>query len=54
MDKLLDEQLHTNFKLDANMMNYEIEEQHDANTMNNISNDEQVCIYNLPNHQSFV
>jgi hypothetical protein len=46
MNKSLNKQLHTNPEVNADMKNYEIE---DENTINSISNDEKVCIYNLPN-----
>jgi hypothetical protein len=62
MHKLLEEQSHTNHEIDADMKMYEIEVQHDDNIINklhnqpvnNISNGEQVCIYDLSTHQSFV
>lgn len=58
MDESLNKQLHT----DADMKNYEIEEQRNSNIINtldnqpvnDISNDEEVCIYNLSTDQSFV
>jgi hypothetical protein len=60
MDKSLKKQSHTNPTIDADMKNYEIEEQQDGNSINtldnqpvsNMSNAEQVCIYNLSTHQS--
>jgi hypothetical protein len=62
MDKLLEERSHTNREIDADTKNNEIEVQQDDNiinklnnqSVNNISNGEQVCINDLSTHQSFV
>jgi hypothetical protein len=62
MDKSLNKHFHTSPDVDANKNIYKIEEQQDGNTIklldkqpvNSMSNDEQVCIYNLSMHQSFV
>jgi hypothetical protein len=58
MDKLLEQRLHTNREIDADMKNYEIEVQQDDkiineldhHPVNNISNDEQVSTYNCSLH----
>jgi hypothetical protein len=60
MDKSLNKEGHTNPEMNTDKNPYKIEEQQDVNTINtldnrsvnNISNDEQVCIYNLSTHQS--
>jgi hypothetical protein len=61
MEKLFKKQSHTNHEIDANMKNDATEEQDDSiinkfdnHPVNNISNDGQVCIYNLSIRQSFV
>jgi len=61
MDKSLNKEGHTNPEMNTDKNPYKIEEQQDRNAINtldnqpvnNISNDEQVCIYNLSYSSKF-